>query len=169
MSSSKDPDEFPAADSGLPRRPRGPPTQYTKHRAPSGAHLPGTLQEHPRRKQPRCDQGQDGSRPSLGRQDTKDNIMTQDTRIIDLTVSQLAEIIDRAVEESLSRRQSSEDNTARYVYGIKGIATLLGVSERQARNIKASGTISKAIRQQGRTIITDARLAMELFGGKRHS
>ena len=95
--------------------------------------------------------------------------MTQDTRIIDLTVGQLAEIIDKAVEESLSRRQSSEDNTARYVYGIKGIATLLGVSERQARNIKASGTISKAIRQQGRTIVTDARLAMELFGGKRHS
>lgn len=95
--------------------------------------------------------------------------MTQDTRIIDLTVSQLAEIIDRAVEESLKRRQSPEDNSARYVYGIKGIATLLGVSERTARNIKASGTISKAIRQQGRTIVTDARLAMELFGGKRHS
>ena len=95
--------------------------------------------------------------------------MTQDTRIIDPTVAQLAEVIDKAVADSLRRRQSSEDNTARYVYGIKGIATLLGVSERQARNIKASGTISKAIRQQGRTIITDARLAMELFGGKRHS
>ena len=94
--------------------------------------------------------------------------MTQDTRIIDLTVAQLAEVIDRAVEESLRRRQPS-DTQRRLVYGIKGIATLLGVSERQARNIKASGTISKAIRQQGRTIVTDARLAMELFGGKRHS
>ena len=93
--------------------------------------------------------------------------MTQDTRIIDLTVAQLAEVIDRAVEDSLRRRQPSEQ-TRRYVYGIQGIAELFGVSERQARYIKSSGIISKAIRQQGRTIITDAPLAIELFG-KRHS
>lgn len=93
-------------------------------------------------------------------------IMTQDTRIIDLTVAQLAEVIDRAVEESLKRRQPSE-HTRRYVYGIQGIAELFGVSERQARYIKSSGAISKAIRQQGRTIVTDADLALQLFG--KHS
>lgn len=93
----------------------------------------------------------------------------QDTRIIDLTVAQLAEVIDKAVEESLTRRSSQPtDNTPRFVYGIKGIAGIFGVSERQARYIKSSGVISKAIRQQGRTIITDAPLALELFG-KRHS
>lgn len=94
-------------------------------------------------------------------------MVNQDTRIIDLTVAQLAEVIDKAVEESLKRRQPEEPGQARLVYGIKGIATLLGVSERQARYIKASGTISKAIRQQGRTIVTDASLALELFGKKR--
>lgn len=63
-------------------------------------------------------------------------MINQDTRIIDLTVAQLAEVIDKAVEESLSRRsQPTEDNSARYVYGIKGIATLLGVSERTARYV----------------------------------
>lgn len=92
----------------------------------------------------------------------------QDTRIIDLTVAQLAEVIDKAVEESLTRRSRPTDNTPRFVYGIKGIAGIFGVSERQARYIKSSGVISKAIRQQGRTIITDAPLALELFG-KRHS
>lgn len=91
-----------------------------------------------------------------------------DTRIIDLTVAQLAEVIDRAVEESLSRRTPSTDNRPHLVYGIKGIAQLLGISERQARYVKASGTISRAIRQQGRTIVTDADLALELFG-RRHS
>ena len=91
-----------------------------------------------------------------------------DTRIIDLTVAQLAEVIDRAVEESLSRRTPSTDNRPRLVYGIKGIAQLLGISERQARYVTASGTISRAIRQQGRTIVTDADLALELFG-RRHS
>lgn len=90
-----------------------------------------------------------------------------DTRIIDLTVAQLAEVIDRAVEESLRRRQPQETRP-RLVYGIKGIAEIFGVSERQARYIKSSGVISKAIRQQGRTIVTDAGLALELFG-RKHS
>lgn len=97
--------------------------------------------------------------------------MTTDpnTRLIDLTVAQLAEIIDKAVEDSLRRRQPQQENdTPRYVYGIKGIAALFGVSERQARYIKSSGAISKAIRQQGRTIVTDATLALQLFG-RRHS
>ena len=94
--------------------------------------------------------------------------MDQNTRIIDLTVAQLAEVINKAVEDSLSRRSQTTDNAPRYVHGIKGIADIFGVSERQARYIKSSGIISKAIRQQGRTIITDAPLALELFG-KRHS
>lgn len=90
-----------------------------------------------------------------------------DTRIIDLTVAQLAEVIDKAVEESLSRRQQPTTQQRRLVYGIKGIAEIFGVSERQARYIKSSGQISKAIRQQGRTIVTDADLALQLFG--KHS
>lgn len=93
----------------------------------------------------------------------------QDTRIIDLTVAQLAEVIDKAVEESLSRRSQPTDNAPRFVYGIKGIATIFGVSERQARYIKSSGVINKAIRQQGRTIITDAHMALQLFGATKHS
>lgn len=94
-----------------------------------------------------------------------------DTRLIDLTVAQLAEVIDKAVQESISRHKA-EDTPAPaqkwLVYGIAGIAQLFGVSERQARYIKASGVISKAIRQQGRTIVCDASLALELYG-RRHS
>lgn len=91
-----------------------------------------------------------------------------DTRLIDLTVAQLAEVIDRAVAESM--RQHQPESTKKWlVYGIKGIAELLGVSERQARYIKASGTLRKAIKQQGRTIVTDAALALELYGKTTHS
>lgn len=88
-----------------------------------------------------------------------------DTRIIDLTVAQLAEVIDKAVEESL-RRRTTQETQSRFVYGIKGIAEIFGVSERQARYIKSSGVISKAIRQQGRTIVTDVGMALQLFGTK---
>ena len=98
---------------------------------------------------------------------TQNDMTHPDTRIIDLTVAQLSEVIDRAVEESLKRRQQLNTTQRRLVYGIKGIAELLGVSERQARYIKASGLINRAIRQQGRTIVTDADLALQLFG--RHS
>lgn len=93
-------------------------------------------------------------------------MITQDTRLIDLTVAQLAEVIDKAVEDSLSRRLP-QDNTPRFVHGIKGIACIFGVSERQARYIKSSGVINKAIKQQGRTIVTDVNLALQLFG--KHS
>ena len=96
-------------------------------------------------------------------------MISQDTRLIDLTVAQLAEVIDKAVEESLSRRSQPTDSTPRFVHGIKGIAAIFGVSERQARYIKSSGVINKAIRQQGRTIITDVHMALQLFGATKHS
>ena len=92
-------------------------------------------------------------------------MITQDTRLIDLTVAQLAEVIDQAVKASM-QRNSAPKNELQLVYGIKGIATIFGVSERQARYIKSSGVINKAIRQQGRTIITDAHMALQLFGTK---
>lgn len=97
---------------------------------------------------------------------TNENINTmisQDTRLIDLTVAELAEVIDQAVKASI-QRNTAPKNELQLVYGIKGIAGLFGVSERQARNIKSSGVISRAIRQQGRTIVTDAALALQLFG-----
>lgn len=98
---------------------------------------------------------------------TNDIMISHDTRLIDLTVAQLAEVIDQAVKDSI-QRNSAQKTELRLVYGIKGIAELFGVSERQARNIKSSGVISRAIRQQGRTIVTDAALALQLFG-KKHS
>ena len=94
-------------------------------------------------------------------------MINPDTRLIDLTVAQLRDIIDGAVADSI-RRQIPQDSCPRLVYGIKGIAELFGVSERQARYIKDSGAINRAIKKQGRTIVTDAALALELFG-RRHS
>lgn len=59
------------------------------------------------------------------------------------------------------------DSTGKdYVYGLAGIAQLLGCSITTANRIKKSGRIDKAIRQIGRKIIVDANLAMELLGKK---
>lgn len=79
-------------------------------------------------------------------------------------------------EEFLYLQQNSEpperpplvvaDPSKKYVYGIRGIATLFGCSIPTANRIKQSGKIDKAITQIGRKIIVDAGLALELAGRK---
>lgn len=51
----------------------------------------------------------------------------------------------------------------KYVYGIKGIASLLGCSISKTNRLKKSGKISEAIYQDGRKIIVDADKALELL------
>jgi hypothetical protein len=53
-----------------------------------------------------------------------------------------------------------------YVYGIDGLAMILGCSRSTAKRIKASGVLARAIRQQGRTIVINADLALQLFGAR---
>ena len=51
----------------------------------------------------------------------------------------------------------------KYVYGIKGIAKLIDGSTSKANRLKKSGVIDEAIIQNGRKIIVDAELALELM------
>ena len=51
----------------------------------------------------------------------------------------------------------------RYVYGIRGIAQLLKCSKSKANRIKKSGVIDEAIIQNGRKIIVDVELALQLI------
>lgn len=57
-------------------------------------------------------------------------------------------------------------NSPRYAYGIDGLAQILGCSRSTAKRIKAGGTINRAIKQQGRTIVIDVDLAIQLFGAR---
>lgn len=50
----------------------------------------------------------------------------------------------------------------RYVYGLKGIMELFGVSNMTAQRYK-KGVIKAAVSQYGRKIVTNADLALELF------
>ncbi len=51
----------------------------------------------------------------------------------------------------------------KYVYGLKGLAKLLGCSRTQAYRIKKSGVIDKSIIQEGNLIIIDKEKALELL------
>ena len=59
-------------------------------------------------------------------------------------------------------KASSEEEAAKLVYGIKGIADTFGCSIPTANRIKRSGVIDDAITQVGRKIVVDADLALEL-------
>ncbi len=63
------------------------------------------------------------------------------------------------------------DNTTSpiWVKGLTGLADILQVSLSTAKRIKKSGSLKKAIHQQGRTILINAPLALELFGTGRHN
>lgn len=57
-------------------------------------------------------------------------------------------------------------NNTKYAYGIDGLAQVFGCSRATAKRIKSSGTINRAIKQQGRTIVIDVDLAIALFGAR---
>lgn len=90
--------------------------------------------------------------------------ITPETRIIDLTVGQLMDLIANAQAPVVEKKP---EQTKRLVYGISGIAQLFNCSMTTANRIKASGRIDDAITQHGRIIVVDADKALLLFNNSK--
>jgi hypothetical protein len=88
------------------------------------------------------------------------------TRIIDLTVGELMELIEAAQTEKTTPQVPTAPEK-RFVYGIAGIAQVFNCSMTTANRIKASGRIDRAIMQNGRIIVVDADLALELYNNNK--
>jgi hypothetical protein len=86
------------------------------------------------------------------------------TRIIDLTVGELMELLETI---KTTPQEAPTKPKKRLVYGIAGIAQLFNCSMTTANRIKASGRINRAIMQNGRTIVVDADLALELYNNNK--
>ena len=80
--------------------------------------------------------------------------------IVVMEQAQLLDTIKKAINES---SQSSSTNKKTYVYGIKGLAAILGCSRPTAQRIKSTGKLDSAISQTGRTIVVDVDKALELI------
>ena len=91
-------------------------------------------------------------------------LITSDTRIIDLTVGQLMQLLDK--KQAPAEIKEEPEKAKRLVYGISGIAQLFNCSMTTANRIKASGRIDEAITQHGRIIVVDADKALVLFNNK---
>ena len=59
--------------------------------------------------------------------------------------------------------EQDKPKVPKYVYGIKGLAQLLGCSTSTAKRLKRSGVLDGAIIQRNRSIIVDAQRALALF------
>lgn len=95
-------------------------------------------------------------------------MINKETRIIDLTLGELLEAVEDRVKEVIAGKPDKEANTEkRYVYGLKGLARLLGCSKTTASRIKTSGKIDKAITQIGALLIIDSELALKLVSERQ--
>jgi len=86
--------------------------------------------------------------------------ITNSTRLIDLTVGQLQKIIAKSLEAA---KPVESNTTDEYVYGLKGLAQVLGCAKQQAWYIKSTGRYSKAIKQEGRKIIVNKTLLLKMI------
>ena len=96
-------------------------------------------------------------------------MMDLDRPLWQLTVGEFMELASR-----ITRRESagSDDLPAcdeNMVYHLDGIARLLGCSKTTVHEYRKQGWIEPAIKQVGRKIICDARLALKLFGEYREN
>ena len=97
--------------------------------------------------------------------------ITAETPIIQMTAGQLAEYLNsHAAPAQPGAAAGTQDTQAetprRYVYGINGIMRLFGVSNVTAQRYKR-GIIREAVKQNGRIIVTDADLALQLFNERK--
>lgn len=91
--------------------------------------------------------------------------------IYTLTVGEFIELY-REIQASWGSEENTQQQPIRlpdrrYVYGIFGLATLLGCSKPTAQRIKNSGKIDAAISQEGRKIIVDADKVLELLSNNQ--
>ena len=89
-----------------------------------------------------------------------DQAITRNTPVTELTVCKLADYL-RALDGQAPSGSNPQEGK-RYVYGLRGIMQLFGVSNVTAQRYKR-GLIKDAVSQNGRKIIVDVDRALELF------
>lgn len=91
----------------------------------------------------------------------------EDKPLIQATLGDLRELLEDMFSSSLKSDVESELEIKKHlVYGLTGLANLLGVCKATASNIKRSGILDPAISQRGKVIVVDADLALELMKAK---
>jgi len=88
--------------------------------------------------------------------------INNETPLTFLTVGDFLEILNVTKNKQVSE-ESKKDTT--YVYGLRGIRTLFGVSHPTAQKYKDT-FLAPAVSQNGRKLLINKELAVELFNQK---
>ncbi len=99
-----------------------------------------------------------------------------------LTIEEFTKLLDERIVRLYPHASSSTKSTrktvqiplvmaqqpapGRFVYGLRGIEQLFGVSHKTAQYYK-DHIITKAVRQNGRKIVVDVAMALKLFDEKK--
>lgn len=77
------------------------------------------------------------------------------TQLLHLTVAEYIELHKVIAQQKIEVKE--------YVYGLKGLAKILGCSRTTASKIKNSGMIDDAISQVGKLIVIDKKKVLEII------
>lgn len=91
----------------------------------------------------------------------KEEFDIYDMPISRITLGELVEVLKEVLKEKEQPINIQEER--KYVYGLDGLAYVLGCSKTKAFLVKKSGQLDEAIFQNGKKIIVDAELAIKLF------
>ena len=89
------------------------------------------------------------------------------TPIWQLTVGEFLDLQERAMKPLCEQKDEGNQGKKNLVYGIKGLAKLIGCSTGTAQKIKNSGVIDKAITQFGKKLIIDADMVLSIVQDKK--
>ena len=95
-----------------------------------------------------------------------DNTPLYNKRIIDMTGSELADIVRMTMAEGRAADTAS-GGLSPLTYGIKGLARLLGCSDATAWRYKKSGKFDGAISQTGKTIVFDTLKVLDVIAKRK--
>ncbi len=88
---------------------------------------------------------------------------TLNDRVVDATLGELVDMIVERITPIIEQRVKEQQPTNRnYVYGLKGLARLLGCSKTTASRLRTSGDYDDAITQIGAMLIIDADKVLEI-------
>ena len=94
---------------------------------------------------------------------------TLNDRVVDATIGELVDMIAEHITPIIEQRIKEQQPTNRnYVYGLKGLARLLGCSKTTASRLRTSGDYDDAITQVGAMLIIDADKVLEIARSQKH-
>ncbi len=93
----------------------------------------------------------------------------RDKLLLQLTGQEFVDLLREGLGLSMIESDDMEpkDVKKHLVYGLAGLAQLLGVCRATASKIKSSGVLDPAISQIGKVIVTDADLALAILNTRK--